>query len=101
MTDSEFTYKTMIAQCALHLEQAMREAPFGVNPYVLAIPTTETQNGKLIVKYDNQDFPPEARIVRPCDNGASAHHKWLTVPFSGLFTILFHACRREPILPIH
>ena len=101
MTNLEFTYSTMIARCAEHLEQAMREAPFGVHPYVLAIPTTETENGKLVVRYDNQDFPPNARVVRPCDNGASTHQKWITVPFSGLFTILHHACRREPILPIH
>lgn len=101
MQDYEITYKKMIARCAEHLEQALREAPVGVYPYVLAIPTTETDNGKLIVKYDNQDFPPNARVIRPCNNGASTYDRWIVVPFSGLFSVLYAACRREPILPIH
>lgn len=95
------TYDRMIAAAAGKLSDALKNAPWGVRVYVWAIPTQGVDKpGSIKVLYDTAPNPENGRIVRPCDNGASTHQTWETVPFSANYGIMWHAMRREPILPI-
>jgi hypothetical protein len=91
-------YRAMVRAAAGELERAIRAAPFGSRIYVWSIPTSEERNGALVAGAE----PPEpfARCVRPSDNGASTWERWESVPYSAMESILWQACRREPILPI-
>ena len=95
------TYDRMIAAAAGKLADAIKNAPWGVRVYVWAIPTQGIDKpGSIKVLYDTAPSPVGGRIVRPCDNGASTYRTWETVPFSANYGIMWHAMRREPILPI-
>ena len=92
-------YRDMVRAVAGELERALRRAPYGSRIYVWAVPTTEERNGALVAAPDAPE--PGARIVRPSDNGASTWERWECAPYSAFESILWQACRREPILPIH
>lgn len=92
-------YQTIVADAAKRLEAKLR-ATVG-NVYVAAIPTTETENGRVLILGETENAPLGATIVRPSDNHASTYARWGLVPYSDLAHVLWHALRREPILPIH
>lgn len=93
------TYDTIVADAATRLEAKLR-ATVG-NVYVAAVPTTATENGRVLIIGETENAPLGANIVRPSDNNASTHTRWGTVPYSNLAHVLHMALRREPILPIH
>jgi hypothetical protein len=89
-------YETMIDEAAAKLAAEMRRGNLEV--HVWAVATTADRDGRLHVGSN----PPEemAPVVRPSDNGASAHHRWAVVPYSALRQILWTAARVHPILPL-
>lgn len=94
-------YRTMTETAARELESAMRAAARRGDPSSVAlwsVPTTPERQGALVVACAMP--APGARVVRPCDNNASTWRSWREAPFSAYAHILWHACRREPILPV-
>lgn len=92
-------YDRHIDACAASLVAAMRRNM--TRPYVVAVPTKgAAEPGRLCVISETEPVPAGGAIVRPCDNRASLHTDWRTVPYSDVRHVLWHACRREPILAI-
>jgi len=96
------TYDAMIADANARIHDRLWCKPWGVRVYVWAIPTqSKDKPGRIAVLYDTDPNPEGGRIVRPCDNGASTYTTWESVPLSANYGVLWHAMRREPILPIN
>lgn len=91
------TYDRMIEAASRDLIEAMKRKPG--QTYVVAIPTTDTEPGRIEILKDCDPIPARGAIIRPCDNAASGHSRWETVPYSAVYSILWQATRREPILP--
>ncbi len=91
------TYDGMIEAAARDLIEAMKRKPG--QTYVVAIPTTDAEAGRIAVVKDCDPIPARGAIIRPCDNAASGHSRWESVPHPAVYGILWQAMRREPILP--
>lgn len=93
-------YDRIIAVAAAELGNALRASPWSSSVAVWAIPTTNERKGRLVVGSETPAVPPGVWpvVVWPSDNGASLHRSWSSVPFSAMQSILWHACRRQPIL---
>lgn len=91
------TYDSMIEAAARDLVAAMKRKPG--QTYVVAVPTTDTEPGRIAVLKDSDPIPARGAIIRPCDNAASRHSRWETVAYPAVYDILWQAMRREPILP--
>lgn len=98
-------YENHVSACAETLTAAMKRSV--CRHYVVAVPTKVNWTagecrvvspGYLAVISDAEFVPPSGRIVRPCDNGASAHTTWESVPYSAVYGTLMRAACREPIL---
>jgi len=94
------TYDAIVADAAKRLEAKLRATYVG-NVYVAAVPTTATENGRVLILGETESAPLGANIVRPSDHHASTYSRWGSVPYSAMAHVLWHAMRREPILPIH
>jgi hypothetical protein len=104
--DFESYYSTLVKQAATDLQAALRQCATDSGLTVWAIPTYGNEPGRVIVAHC---LPPELyergarylpRVIRPSDNRASRYTSWGWVPYSEQFHVLWHALRREPILPI-
>lgn len=94
-------YEWHISACAAALRATLERLPAGARAYVYSVPTrSATEPGYLAIAAEDSAMPDGARIVRPSDNSASTFQRWEGVPYSALYGILWHACRREPILSI-
>ena len=71
----------------------------GAMPTVYAVPTTEDEDGRVVVVGYGFPAPRGGVLVRPNDNHASTHRGWNTVPYTYLSGILREALRIQPILP--
>lgn len=101
-------YMQMIQKAAADLAAMQKRIQGRCDCVVWAIPTFGSENGQIVilpadVELDTACYkrPPGymPRVIRPSDNGASTHISWRTVPYDAQFGILYHALRREPILP--
>lgn len=90
------TYETIISDAAADLARRLRQ---GQDVNLWAIATNAERNGSIYIGTDCPEFG--ARLIRPSDNGASTYARWSAVPYSAQPDILWRACRRDPILPIH
>ena len=95
------TYDRLIDAAAADLESAIRRSAWGQQTYIAAVPTRGPDApGHFVIVKGDDPVPLGARIVRPCDNGASGHARWESVPVQSIRGILWEAARREPILPV-
>lgn len=94
------TYDNIISDFAGVLASFMRgaaQAGRQGDVYVWAIHTTAEHDGGLYVGFDAPAGIPLSRleVARPV-NGL----RWAEIPYSGMRSALWHACRSLPILPI-
>ena len=95
-------YNAIVRETANRLETAIRKSGDAWNSVtVYAIPTTETENGRIVIAENYDTLPSPVCVVRPNDNQASTHQSWVSVPYSAMYGILWQALRIQPILPIH
>jgi hypothetical protein len=96
-------YDDIVTKAAVEMVKAMREigcVSSGLMPTVYAVPTTEERDGEVVVVPHGYPAPLGGVVVRPNDNGASAHTTWFTTPYDSVWSILWHALRIQPILPL-
>lgn len=93
-------YDAMVTDAAQAMEKAMHKCWDFTMPTVCVIPTTDKEDGRIVIVTPREEVPEGAIIVRPSDNAASAHRSWVSVPFDHIRHVLWHALRSQPILPI-
>jgi hypothetical protein len=96
-------YDDIVTKAAAELVKAMRKpecAASGMMPTVYAVPTTENEDGRIVVVEHGYPAPLGGVVVRPNDNNASCHEDWYTVPYDHVRSLLYWAMKSQPILPL-
>lgn len=94
------SYERVITNAAAWLEHATRRNAGISRTYVATVPIFGLAHRRAVIVISDSDTMPDgAAIIRPCDNGASTFTQWESVPYSEMRHILWHAMRREPVLP--
>jgi hypothetical protein len=95
-------YEMIVSDTAIKLEAALRRSISWNSVTVYLVPTNSTRNGYIIVSEGKagEVIPDFSIVIRPNDNGASAHTSWVTVPYDYIRHVLWYALRCQPILPI-
>lgn len=93
-------YTAIVDTAAAELERLVRTACFsGHMPTVYAVPTTEDEDGRVVVVMPGQPAPERGVAIMPNNNHASVHTSWYSVEYSAMRHILWQALRNQPILP--
>lgn len=96
------TYDAIVSEAARQLVIEMRQAGGygpGAMPTVYAVPTTETEDGRVVVVKAWGEAPARGVAIMPNANYASTHTSWYTVPYDYVRSILWQALHNQPILP--
>ncbi len=93
-------YTAIVDTAAAELERLVRTATFsGHMPTVYAVPTTDDEDGSVVVVMPGQPAPERGVAVMPNANYASVHTSWYSVEYTAMRHILWQALRNQPILP--
>ncbi len=95
-------YDPIVTKAAEELVAAMRTPDAlasGSMPTLYAVPTTEDDDGKVVVVPYGGKAPEHGVTIMPNANYASTHTSWYTVPYHHVYSILWQALRNQPILP--
>jgi hypothetical protein len=71
----------------------------GAMPTVYAVPTTDEEDGRVVVVPYGGEAPARGVVIMPNANHASLHKSWYTTPYGDVSSILLQALRNQPILP--
>lgn len=94
----ESEYDRIIDETAAALAMTLRALGDDRRVYVVAYPTTETENGRVMIDASDEPITHGGRIVAP---GTGPAASWNHIAYSAQRGLLWHALRREPIMPIH
>lgn len=97
------TYDPIVTKAAEELVAAMRATDAfgnGSMPTLYAVPTTEDEDGKIVVVPYGGEPPERGVAIMPNANHASTHTSWYTVPYHHVYSILWQALHNQPILPL-